>query len=581
MQRKLVVPTILIVATMILAACGTSPTSAPVTQAPPAQTSAPVVVPTSAPPPTAAPAAKSVLTITWAEEFDSLSPLYTNMTFSIYTQALWNVWAWQFDDQGKIYPVLVKEIPSVENGGISQDGNTITMTLRTDIKWSDGVAMTSADFKFTWEMYNDSKNAVSSVYPYDLITAIDTPDDATVVMHFDAPFAPWEALLWHSIIPQHVLQPVLEKDGTLDNAEWNSAPSAGLGPYMFDTWESGSFARFVKNPNYWGTPAKIDEVFFRFVPDDAAQVNSLLAGDADLGYWLQWVNVQKLKDAGFSIVVVPNGYNEGLFFAPNNTDAQFEGKRVGNIAMLDVKVRQAVAMAIDRETLNQNLNLGYTTVPNSYWDSVPYYNDLNNTVYKYDPEGAKKLLDEAGWVDSNGDGTRDKDGVELVLGYGTTDKEQRQKAQVVIQDNLKAVGIGTKLTSLASDLFFAGYADNGPTYTAGLDLQEWSDAPYYPDPDIYYWLCSEIPTADSPSGSNSFYLCDENLDAAIKLEATQLNFAERHATFQKINDIFGQQVYWLGLWQDPDNWAVSTKLQNTKFSPVNPFYNIADWTKTP
>ncbi len=592
MQRKHLLFTILIIATFILTACKASPTAAPVTteaptaattEAPPAQVTEAPTAAAATEAPTSPPATgeKTVLTITWSEEFDSLSPLYTNMSFSTYTDALWNHWAWEFDDQGKVLPVLVTQMPSLDNGGISEDGKTMTMTLRTDVKWSDGIPMTSADFKFTWEMYIDSKNAVASSYPYYLITSLDTPDDATVVMHFDNPFAPWQAALWHGIIPEHILRPVFDSDGTLDNAEWNTAPTVGLGPYKFDTWESGSFARFVKNENYWGTPANIDEIFFRFVPDNAAQVNSLLAGDADLGYWFEWIDAQKLKDAGFTIDVKPNGYNEGLFFTVNNTNSTFNGKPIGHPAMLDVKVRQAIAMAIDRETLNQNLNLGFTTVPQSYWDSVPYYNDLKNTVYTYDPAGANKLLDEAGWIDSNGDGTRDKDGVELVLGYGTTDLEKRQKAQVVIQENLKAVGIGTDLTSLASDLFFASYADSGPTYTGDLDIQEWSDIQNYPDPDIYYWLCSEIPSAEYPSGTNSFYLCDKNLDALIQLQATQINFTERHETFQKINDIFGQEVYWLGLWQDPDNWAVSSKLSNVKFSPLNPFYDIVNWTKTP
>lgn len=587
MQRKYILITIIIMAMVILSACGPSATPTPVvteappvtTEAPPVVTEAPPVAPTTAP--TSAPAAKTVLTITWTEEFDSLSPLYTSMTFSIYTQQIWNNWAWEFDDQGKAFPKLVTEIPSVENGGVSEDGTVITMTLRPDLKWSDGVELTSADFKFTWEMYISEKNAVNSSYPYSLITSIDTPDAHTAVMHFDTPFAPWQAQLWKGLIPEHILKPVFDKDGTLDNAEWNSAPTVGDGPYVFDTWESGSFARFVKNENYWGTPANIDEIFFRFVPEEAAQVNSLVSGDADLGYWFEWVDAQKLKDAGFTVTVVPNGYNEGIFFMVNNTDSTFKGNPIGHPAMLDVKVRQAIAMAIDRESLNQNLNLGYTKVPNSYWDSVPLYNDLTNTVYTYDPEGANKLLDEAGWIDSNGDGTRDKDGEELILGYGTTDQDKRQKAQVVIQENLKAVGIGTVLTSQASDLFFAGYADDGPTYTGDIDLQEWSDAPYFPDPDIYYWLCSEIPSPEYPSGTNSFYLCDKELDSLIQLQATQLNFDERHATFQKINDIFGQKVYWLGLWQDPDNWAVSSKLQNVKFSPVDPFFNIAEWTKTP
>jgi peptide/nickel transport system substrate-binding protein len=584
MNRKHVLFTFLIVATILISACQQAATPTVVT------TTAPVVEPTQGqvveptavtPTEVVAPPEKTVLTITWAEEFDSLNPLYTNMSFSTYTQPIWLGWAWQFDDQGQPYPLLVTEIPSLENGGVSADGTAITMTLRSDLTWSDGEPLTSADFRFTWEMSIDEHNAVSSAYPYSMITSIDTPDATTVIMHFDAPFAPWLAGLWHSIIPEHILKPVYDSDGTLDNAAWNTAPTVGYGPYIFDSWESGSYARFVKNPNFWGTPAKIDEIFFRFVPDETAQVNSLLAGDADLGYWVEWLDAQKLQDAGYTIDVVPNGYNEGLFFLVNNSDSTYNGNPIGHPAMLDVKVRQAIAMAIDRETLNQNLNLGFTTVPQSYWDSVPLYNDLKNTVYNYDPEGAKKLLDEAGWIDSNGDGTRDKDGVELILGYGTTDQEKRQKAQVVVQENLKAVGIGTELTSLASDLFFASYDDNGPTYTGDLDIQEWSDIQSYPDPDIYYWYCSEIPTPDYPAGTNSFYLCDEELDSLMTLQTTQLDYQERHATFQKINDIFGKQVYWLGMWQDPDNWVVSPKLQNVKWSAANPFFNIAEWVKTP
>jgi ABC-type transport system substrate-binding protein len=134
---------------------------------------------------------------------------------------------------------------------------------------------------------------------------------------------------------------------------------------------------------------------------------------------------------------------------------------------------------------------------------------------------------------------------------------------------------------LDSTLFFDSYANGGPATTGQLDIQEWSDAPLFPDPDIYYWLCSEIPSAENPTGSNSFFLCDPELDALIKLESTQVNVNERQQTISKINQIFHDKIYWLGLWQDPDNWAVGPRLQNVKFSPVNPLYNIAEWTITP
>ena len=102
-------------------------------------------------------------------------------------------------EQNEAFPKLVTELPSMENGGISADGKTITMTLRSDVVWSDKTPLTSADFKFTYEMAINPANAVSSAYPYDKIESMDTPDDQTVVIHFIDPFAPWLAyyVAWH------------------------------------------------------------------------------------------------------------------------------------------------------------------------------------------------------------------------------------------------------------------------------------------------------------------------------------------------------------------------------------------------
>jgi peptide/nickel transport system substrate-binding protein len=359
----------------------------------------------------------------------------------------------------------------------------------------------------------------------------------------------------------------------LDNAPWNLAPTVGLGPYVFDAWESGSFARFVKNPNYWGTPAKIDEIFFRFVPDDAAQNAALQAGDGDMGAFIPVSDTPALKTAGLTIVVEPSGYNEGMFFLVNADK--------GHPAMLDVRVRQALAMAIDRDSFNQDVMLGLTKTPASFWDSLPFYNDPPVENYPYDPEAAKQLLNDAGWVDSNGDGVRDKDGVELVLTYGTTIREVRQNAQAVFQQQLAAVGIKVETASYESDLYFSSYGDGGPAATGQIDIMEWSDAPMFPDPDVYYWLCSEIPSDNYPAGGNWFFLCDKDLDALIQLQATQIDVNARQQTISQINQIFHDKVYWLGIWQDPDIWAVGPRLQNVKFSGVTPFYNVTEWTLTP
>lgn len=161
---------------------------------------------------------RKVATFAWTQEPDSLNPFYTDMWFSAILQQLYLCWPWQYDDQNVAYPHLVTEIPSLENGGISEDGLTITLNLKDGINWSDGEPITSADFMFTYEMVMADANAVNSQYPYDYLADLQAPDDTTVVMSFDEPFAPWQSTLWLGILPEHVLRPVFDTDGSLMEA---------------------------------------------------------------------------------------------------------------------------------------------------------------------------------------------------------------------------------------------------------------------------------------------------------------------------------------------------------------------------
>ena len=575
---------VLVILSMALAACGPTtaptevaqpPTQVPPTQVPPTPKPAATAVPPTAVPPTEVPTAVSaepkVATFIWTQEFDTLSPIYTNMWFSAITFQFSNCYAWDFDDQNAAYPVLVKEMPSAENGGISADGKTITLKLRDDLVWSDGTPLTSADFAFTYQMTVDPKNAVASTYPYDQLEALETPDPQTVVMKFTEPFAPWQGTFWKGIVPAHILQPVYDKDGTLDNAEWNRNPTVGCGPFVFKEWESGSFARFVASDNYWLGRPKIDEIFVRFVPDDASQVAALKAGDGDLGTFIAYSDIPTLEEAGVNMVNVFSGYNEGLYF---NLDPE-----KGHPALQDANVRKAIALAFDRAAVCKDLLLDLTKPAATDWDNTPWV-DPSIEPYPYDPEQAKTLLDAAGWIDSNGDGVRDKDGVEFVIDYGTTTREIRKDTQAVFQQAMQAVGIKVNLLNYDSDLFFAGYADGGPAAKGDLDIFEYSSTVNFPDPDISEWRCDQIPTDEAPDGTNWQAVCDEELDALFKEQTSQVDFGQRQQTLYKITKLIYDKVYWLGYWWDPDIWAVGPRLQNVKISGATPFYNIVEWDLT-
>jgi len=567
---------LVIVAAMALASCTSAApptTSAPATEAP-SVTEAPTAEPTTAPTAevTQAPPTESV-TFNFTQEFGSLNPLYTTMYFETITFQLWNCWAWDFDENNNPRPLLVTEIPSTDNGGMSEDGLTLTMKLRDDIKWSDGEPITADDFVFTYKMTVDDGNTVSSQYPYDSdhISAVEAPDPQTVVVTFTQPFGPWLATLWHGLLPAHVLQPVFDADGTLDNAEWNLAPTVGCGPFTFAEWSPGQSARFVADPNYWLGQPKIGEIIVTFNTDNDAQRAAVLSGDSDLGSFLDFSELPEYKNGGINIYQGNSGYHEGIYF-------RVDGK--SNPAMTDVKVRQAIAYAIDKDAIVNDLLGGATGVPATFWGKSPYA-DPSLKPYPYDPEKAKSLLDEADWKDTNGDGTRDKDGVELVLKYATNQRELRKRVQAVVQQQLQEVGIGTELQNYDSDVFFASYGDDGPVAKGEADIFELSNATSFPDPDTQIFLCSEVPSDEKPEGTNSEAICDEELDALFAQQLTQADVAARTETFQQITKMTYDKMYWLGFWDDPDLWAVSPRIKNVKFSGVTPFFNIIEWEAEP
>ncbi|MDJ0754733.1 MAG: peptide ABC transporter substrate-binding protein [Ardenticatenaceae bacterium] len=513
------------------------------------------------------PAERKVATFVFTQEWDSLNPIYTNMWFSTITTQIWNAAAWDFDAENNLRPVLVSEIPTMENGGLSDEGRVITINLRDDIMWSDGEPITAEDFLFTYEMTINPSNTVGSTYPYDLIESVEIPDEQTVIATFADPFVPWAATLWTYVLPEHTLRPVFDAEGTLDTAEWNRNPVPSAGPFVMAEWESGSFARFEQNPSYYGDTPNLDEIFIRFVPDDAGQIAALRTGEADLGTFISYSDVPTLQDAGVNIASVPSGYNEGWFihFGEN-----------AHPALSDVKVRQAIAMGFDRFAINEDLLLGLTEPAVTFWDNSPYA-PADLEAWPYDPEMANALLDEAGWVDSNGDGVRDKDGVELVLVHGTTTREVRADTQAVAQQQLAEIGIKLDIQGFDSSVFFASYGEGGPCATGELDICEMSNSPSFPDPNTSRWLCSEIPNDEAPDGNNDQWLCDEELDALFQQQSTQVDFAERQATFDEISRIMYENVYWLGIWRDPDIWALSGRLTDTELSGATPFYNIVNW----
>jgi peptide/nickel transport system substrate-binding protein len=541
-----VVLSVLVVSSFLLTACGTP--SAP------------------------APTFSGTATITFVQEPDNLNPMYTSMSFSGYLRPFYLKPSWDFDENGNPVPVLVKEIPSTENGGVSADGKTITLKLREDVVWSDGEPLTAEDYAFTFDMIMSEKNTPLGRYPYDtFVESVTAQDPTTVVITLSEPFAAWLTSLFYWVLPKHVLQPVFDTEGTIDNAAWNRNPVPSLGPFVLDQWESGSHLSFKANP-LWVQPPKLEQVFVRIVPDDAAQEAAILAGDTDIGVFLSSDQIEKLEaDGKVKVVPVQSGYNEAWFLNVNPDTAR--------PFMLDVNVRKAIALATDRFTIVKDLLVESINPVNvTYWDATPPFQTDTLQPYPYDPEQAKALLDAAGWVDSNGDGIRDKDGVELIVRYATNQRELRKNVQAVVEQQWKEVGIGAELANYSSDIFWNRFNDGGPMALGDYDVAEYSSVMNaYPDPDTDVFTCAQIVNADNPDGTNDQGYCNPALDELFKKQAVTTDPAARKELFNQIQQIMYDDVVYVGMWQDPDLWSVSSRLKNVKFSGVYPFWNAYEW----
>jgi peptide/nickel transport system substrate-binding protein len=218
-----------------------------------------------------------------------------------------------------------------------------------------------------------------------------------------------------------------------------------------------------------------------------------------------------------------------------------------------------------------------TYAPSSYWENTPYASP-NLEAVPYNPERAAELLDEAGWVDADGDGIREKDGMPLELRFAATTRQIRQDMQAVVQQQLAEIGIDVLIENYESNIFFNGYAEGGPVATGQYDIATWSSSPGgFPDPDTDRWTCGQVPSEDSPTGGNWNYYCDPAIDELTELQTTVTDPVERAAVFHELDERLRDAYIWIGTWYDADTWAVNPRVLNTAINGQTPFWNIVEW----
>jgi peptide/nickel transport system substrate-binding protein len=527
---------------------------------------------------------ETTLIIGWEQEPPLMEPR-SDLTFAALVSSFIHRDVWDWDGNREIFPIMVEEVPTLENGlaRTLDNGNTqVDLVLKEGILWSDGEPITSADLEFTHMimMTPEALTAGRGGYP-NLVESGEVIDERTFRVTYNSPVPDYLTTDYLSssinILPSHLLSPILEADGSLDDADyWRGIGYVGYGPYMLDEWVVGEQFVLSKNPNWDGQEAAIDTIILRFITDSAQMVNAFQSGEIDVAFNFADNLVPQYSEAeGAEVFQTPGVYGDAVWINLGNG---------GHPALADVNVRRAIAHAMDRRTMAEQL-VGPGVQMAASWFSDSFLPD-DFPFLEYDVDMANQLLDEAGWVDSNGNGTRDKDGNELILRFFTTTRQVRMDYQVVIQEQLAAVGIGTQLFPVPATILFAGFLERGILQTGDFDLAIFalsaSALSPYDGATMDWFGCEGIPSAEDPNGQNGWGYCDPRFDELNSMVAVETDPEARLALAQEQFMRFYDAAFWHGLYLRPTWYAIQpgwdlAAAQGVGTLAANWFNNIEFW----
>lgn len=384
-----------------------------------------------------------------------------------------------FED-GSIQPNLLSEVPSVANGGLNAGLTEVTLKLLPGVTWSDGTPFTAADVVFTHGWVTNPANAATSIQPWARITEITAVDDLTVLVRFAQ-----QNFNWYESFATQQLGTIYPKHYVEAGGDMRTAP-LGTGPFIVESFAANDQIIFTPNPTYrFPDKPYFASVNLRGGGDVGTAVQSVVqTGDWDYVWNVQLepeLIAEYLQGGQGQIRAVARTTEERINF--NLSDPRVEGPD-GQLSywenphpvLSDPVVRQAISLAIDRETILDRLynpdgerTTASIITGNPQWDSP-------NTSWAYDPDQANQILDDAGWV-RNGD-VREKDGQRLDFTYATSINSVRQKTQIIVQQNLKEIGVAVQLQQVDAGVYFG--ADTGNTQNINhmyVDLNMYSSGP--------------------------------------------------------------------------------------------------------
>lgn len=467
------------------------------------------------------------------------------------------------DEQLQYVPALLTEVPTLENGGISEDGLIYTFHLRDDVTWHDGTPFTSADVRFTYDTLMNPDVPVRGRVGWNQIASVDTPDEHTVIFNFetvDAAFLDRVAIV--TILPRHILENVPPAE--LVTHEWFRTNNPGLGPFKFVEWQPGNYILVERNPDYFveGLP-KLDQIVIKIITDANTLTNQLETGEVDMRFRMLNDQVEIVEQIPDVELISTNATSPWLIWVNNE-----------HPALSDPAVRLALNYGFDRTGLTQTVLRGlvqpaYNLIPPSSWA----YSEEAVEAYAYDPERAQQLLEEAGWVDENGDGVREKDGEELNFDIlNIAGEPERVQILSFVQDQWRDIGVAVNIqnvdvATMWGDALPSGNYDMGYSYSGRLadpaDLAQ-------------HYLCPD----KSPTTNWGKY-CNPELDEILLAAQATVDQAQRAELYAQALEMIGQDPAYVFIGWRTDHTPINQRVQGYRPAPgFIEMWNAEEWSVT-
>ncbi len=494
-----------------------------------------------------------------------------------------------WDPEGNLIPILAAEVPSKENGGLAEDGKSVTWKLKQGVKWHDGQPFTADDCVFNWQYGRDPATAAVTIGKYQDVT-VEKVDDYTVKVNFPQPQPFWADTFvgnYGCLIPKHLFEKFT--GAASRDAPANLAP-VGTGPYKFREFRPGDLVAGTINMDYH-EPNKpyFDAIEMKGGGDAASAARAVLqTGEFDYAWNLQVEDdvLIRLEKGGTGQVYISESpsieYIQCNFTDPNvEIDGERSSLKTKHPVLTDPAVREALNYLLDRNAVQKYIyGRGGVATPNVV--NVPKKYDSPNMKSEFSIEKAIAVLDKAGWKPGS-DGIREKDGKKLKFLFQTSINQPRQKNQQVFKQACQKAGIELDLKSVVASVYFSSDVANPDTYSKFYaDLQMYNTTSDTPDPALWLRMFYSTEAAQKSNkwqGRNIMRWQSQEFDAAWDKQQYEIDPIKRAQLLIECNDLACQNHVTLPIVYRPIVVGVSNKLRAKPSGFESQMGSLPNWWK--